>query len=78
MQMAQSVALGSSEFLPSLGMTAGLPHAAVIHTKPFSDWNGADAGATGDEGAADDVVGVCDTDVDAAEVEAAGTGFPPV
>ncbi len=59
-------------------ITAGLPHAAVINTNPFSDSSNDDAGATGDEGTADDVVGVCDTDVDAAEVEAAGTGFPPV
>ncbi|MFL0173779.1 hypothetical protein [Mycobacterium sp. SMC-13] len=59
-------------------MVAGLPHAAVIHTKPFSDWNGDDAGATDDDGAADDVVDVDDTDVDEAEVDAAGTAFPPV
>ena len=78
MQMAQSVALGSSVFLPSLGMTAGLPHAAVIQTKPFSDCNGDDAGATGDDGAADDAVGVDDTDVDVADVDAAGTALPPV
>jgi hypothetical protein len=59
-------------------MTAGLPHAAVIHTKPSSDCNGDDAGATDDDGAADDVVGVDDADVDAVEVDATGTAFPPV
>jgi hypothetical protein len=59
-------------------ITAGPPHAAVINTNPFSDSSGDDAGATDGDGAADDVVGVGDTDVDEAEVDAAGTAFPPV
>lgn len=54
----------------------------MINTNPFSDSSCDDAGATGDDGAVGDAVGdavgVDGTDVDAAEVDAAGTAFPPV
>lgn len=50
----------------------------MINTNPFSDSSGDNAGATDADGVVDDVVGVGDTDVDEAEVDAAGTAFPPV
>ncbi|OBA85168.1 hypothetical protein A5642_24680 [Mycolicibacterium mucogenicum] len=78
MHRPHSVAWLMSGLVWCVFITAGLPHAAVIHTKPSSDWSGEEAGATGDEEAADDVVGVDDADVDAAEVDAAGTACPPV